>query len=78
VFHDGDLLACVKHSGTYGWVPRRPSPRCQEVSPVCDYLCANHYIGGAGFMCDQNGNWNTNLPLANCYGGTIPSSYLCP
>ena len=22
--------------------------------------------------------WNTNLPLANCYGGTIPSSYLCP
>jgi hypothetical protein len=78
VFHNGDIVACVKHSGVYGWVPRRPSPRCQEVSPVCDYLCANHFIGGAGFMCDQNGNWNTSLPLANCYGGTIPSSYLCP
>ena len=78
VFHNGDIVACVKHSGTYGWVPRRPSPRCQEVSPVCDYLCANHYAGGAGFMCDSNGNWNTNLPLAGCYGGTIPSSYLCP
>lgn len=78
VFHDGDLLACVKHSGVYGWVPRRPSPRCQEVSPVCDYLCANHFNGGAGFMCDSSGNWNTSLPLAGCYGGTIPSSYLCP
>ncbi|HEV7506770.1 MAG TPA: hypothetical protein VGS07_17895 [Thermoanaerobaculia bacterium] len=78
VFHNGDIVACAKRSGVYGWVPRRPSPRCQEVSPVCDYLCANHNIGGAGFMCDQNGNWNTSLPLANCYGGTIPSSYLCP
>jgi len=78
LFHNGDIVACVKHSGTYGWVPRRPSPRCQEVSPVCDYLCANHYNGGAGFMCDSNGNWNTSLPLAGCYGGTIPSSYLCP
>lgn len=77
VYHDGDLLACVKRNGAYTWTARRPSPRCQEVSAVCDYLCANHFIGGAGFQCDQNGNWSTST-LPYCFGGTIPASYLCP
>src|SRR6185312_17197171 len=59
------------------WAPRRPSPRCQEVSPVCTYLCATHYANGGGFVCDQSGSWNQNPPLSYCNNGTIPAGYSC-
>jgi hypothetical protein len=78
IYHDGDILACVKFDGVYGWTPRRPSPRCQEVSPVCGFVCSTHYGSGAGFQCDQNGNWDQNPPLPYCNGGVLPDGYSCP
>jgi len=77
VYHDGEVLGCVKANGTYQWYPRRPSPRCQEVSTVCGFLCSTHYNDGSGFMCDQNGVWNQSPPLSYCYGGTIPDGWSC-
>ena len=77
IFRNGDILACVKLNGVYQWVPRRPSPRCQEVSPVCTFECTTHYADGAGFVCDQSGNWNQNPPLPYCNNGTIPGGYSC-
>lgn len=77
VYHNGDIWACVKYDGAHQWFPRRPSPRCQEVSPVCGYLCAYNFGGGMGFQCEDNGFWSQNPPLPYCYGGTIPSSFLC-
>jgi hypothetical protein len=77
VYHDGDVLGCVKANGTHQWYPRRPSPRCQEVSEVCGFLCSTHYNNGSGFMCDQNGVWNQSLPLSECYDGTIPDGWSC-
>ncbi len=77
VYHDGDVVACVKANGTYQWYPRRPSPRCQEVSAVCGFLCSTHYNDGGGFMCDENGVWNQSPPLPYCYGGTIPDGWSC-
>jgi uncharacterized cupredoxin-like copper-binding protein len=77
VYHDGDILACVKHDGTYEWTPRRPSPRCQEVSPVCGFVCSTHFGGGMGFMCDQDGVWNQSPPLPYCYDGMIPDGFAC-
>lgn len=77
MYHDGEVLGCVKANGTYQWYPRRPSPRCQEVSAVCGFLCSTHYNDGSGFMCDQNGVWNQSPPLSYCYDGTIPEGWSC-
>ncbi|HEX5714822.1 MAG TPA: hypothetical protein VF179_01610 [Thermoanaerobaculia bacterium] len=77
VYHDGDVLGCVKANGTHQWYPRRPSPRCQEVSAVCGFLCSTHYNDGSGFMCDRNGVWNQSPPLPDCYDGTIPDGWSC-
>lgn len=77
VYHNGDVYACVKHNGVHEWFPRRPSPRCQEVAQVCDYLCAYNFGGGMGFQCEDNGFWSQNPPLPYCFGGTIPESFLC-
>jgi hypothetical protein len=77
VYHDGDVLGCVKANGNHQWYPRRPSPRCQEVSAVCGFLCSTHYNDGSGFMCDQNGVWNQSPPLPYCYDGTIPDGWSC-
>jgi Ig-like domain-containing protein len=76
VYHEGDILACAKMDGVYGWYQRRPSPRCQEVAAVCDFICSAHF-GGVGFMCDQNGVWNQSPPLPYCWDGTIPDAFLC-
>ena len=77
VYHDGGILACVKANGTHQWYPRVPSPRCQEVSEVCGFICSTHYNNGSGFMCDQNGVWNQSPPLSYCYDGTIPDGWSC-
>ena len=77
VYHDGDVLACVKYNGAHQWFPRLPSPLCQTVVPVCDYLCAYNYNGGMGFQCEDNGFWSQSPPLPYCSGGTIPESFLC-
>ena len=77
VYHNGDIYGCVKHNGVHEWFPRRPSPRCQEVAQVCDYLCAYQYNSGMGFQCESNGFWSQNPPLPYCFGGTIPESFLC-
>jgi hypothetical protein len=77
VYHSGDILACVKFDGSYAWTARRPSPRCQEVAQVCDFVCSTHYAGGQGFQCDANGNWNQSPPLPGCFGGSIPAGWAC-
>ena len=77
LFHDGDILGCVKHDGVHEWFPRRPSPRCLEVGSACTYLCANNYNNGQGFMCESGGSWNQNPPLPYCYGGTMPAGFAC-
>ncbi len=77
LYHDGDIFGCVKKDGVHQWFPRRPSPRCLEVGPVCTYLCAYNLAGGQGFQCESGGWWSQNPPLPYCYGGTIPDAFLC-
>ena len=77
LYHDGDILGCVKHDGAHEWFPRRPSPRCQEAGSTCTYLCAYNLAGGAGFMCESSGWWSQSPPLPYCYGGTVPEEFKC-